>query len=203
MAGPETLDRVGFAAAVRRFGPELRVYCIRLCGGREALGDEILQSAFQVAWTRRETFRGGNLRAWLYCIARQQGLWRLRSERRYVDLAPERLAALCEEAAPEPEEGPDPAQVARMRDCFEELPPVDRTLVQAAYGLRPLPPEVVEGAGGDAPERLTYEELGRVLEIEHGGAWTPDRVRMRLKRALARMLTRMGAAATPPGEGRP
>lgn len=185
------IDAGAFTDWVRRFGPELRLYSLKLTGGRAALADEILQSAYQVAWTRREDFKGGNVRAWLYCITRQQGLYRLRSEGRYVEIAPERLRRLAER--PLREDGPpDPERLAALRGCFGCLAPVDKAIVQMAYGLS-QGPEAVEGE-----RRPTYEEIGRALGPELGGPMSPDGVRMRLKRALARLLRCMSER-----EGRP
>jgi len=141
----------------------------------------VLQSAFSVAWAKRASFEGGNARAWLYCIARQQGLWRLRKEGRYVDIAPERLRRLVGSAAVA-EDTVDPERLVKMKACVGRLNELDQAIVQMAFGLRRGPDEL--GDGG----RLTYSEIGRVLAKEHGTKLSPDGVRMRLKRALASML---------------
>ena len=184
MAQEPSIDERVFTEWVRAYGPELRQYCLRLTGGRRALADEILQSAFSVAWTKRGSFKGGNSRAWLYCIVRHQGLWRMRREGRSVEMGPEGLRRLIGSASGT-DNAPDPERLQEMKACFGKLSAVDQTIIELAYGLRRGPEEM--GDGG----KLTYAEIGRVLAAEHGRKLRPDGVRMRLKRALATLLREM------------
>lgn len=139
-----------------------------------------------MAWSKRAQFTGGNIRAWLYCIARQQGLYRLRAEGRYIDVAPERLQRVVEASRVATDPGIDPARLQKLKDCFAKLACPDDAIVSMAYGLRPLPPEL------EGEKRLTYQEMADILSQELDEPFKPDRVRMRLKRALTRLLKCMG-----------
>jgi len=175
------ITRTNFRDLVRQHGPELRVYCQRMVGGREAVADEILQQSFQVAWARRETFQGGNLRSWLYAIVRRQALGTIRREVRYHALAPVGLHRLIDAAQEPLEDSRETRDRLRiLHACFASLKALDATIVQVSYGLG-------NPDSAEALDRLTYAEIGQLLQKRYGERFQPDRVRMRLKRALLQL----------------
>ena len=178
-----TITQESFRKLVSRYGPELRRYCRRMTNNSGELADEILQLSFQAVWSQRASYQGGNPRKWLYEITRRQTLYCLRRESRYQALAPDALHALLDKEAPtdEREASPDPETRQQLRICFERLQPEDAMIVQLAYGLWG------KNESPDTRKSLTYQEIGEGVGRRFHKTFSPDRVRMRLKRTLARM----------------
>jgi len=78
------IDEATFGALLERHRRELHVHCYRmLCSFDEA--EDLVQETFLRAWRRREQFQGGPwFRAWLYRIATNACLDRIRRDRRRV-----------------------------------------------------------------------------------------------------------------------
>ncbi|PZF86418.1 RNA polymerase subunit sigma-70 [Jiangella anatolica] len=80
-----------FPAAIHQHRRELHVHCYRMLGSFDD-AEEVVQEALLRAWTHRDSFDGGNLRAWLYRIATNACLDLLRQRNR----RPEQVRSFAE-----------------------------------------------------------------------------------------------------------
>jgi RNA polymerase sigma-70 factor (ECF subfamily) len=83
---------VTFGELLERHEREIFVYVLRLTGNR-ADADDLYQETFLAAFRAWPPPRAGNERAWLYKIATNKAIDRVRRARRVVPLADLRLAA--------------------------------------------------------------------------------------------------------------
>jgi RNA polymerase sigma-70 factor (ECF subfamily) len=154
-------DTVAFETLIRRHGPLMRAYAIRLLGSAiEA--DDALQNAFYIAWQRLPELRDGSaVRSWLMRIVSRQAFSQLRSK-------PKTESAVVLEALPNTEDvQPENvairgAQLAALSAALARIPEDQRQ----CWLLR----EVVG---------LSYDEIAQEL------AMTPGMVRGKLARARA------------------
>ena len=86
-------DVRAFAVLVRRHGPFLRAYAIRMLGST-AECDDVVQDTFVTAWSQLEQLRDtGAVRGWRVRIATRKALDRIRARREHAELAEQDLAA--------------------------------------------------------------------------------------------------------------
>lgn len=68
-------DQDAFDAIVRRHGPGMYRYALRMVGGHEADAGEVVQEAFVSAWKNIATFEArSSLRTWLYRLASRRAV---------------------------------------------------------------------------------------------------------------------------------
>ena len=164
------------------------------------IAEEVVQDAFLRLWNRAESFdpSKGSLAAWLYAVAHNRSIDRLRAARRRPDLvvpgsaagsgadpaeATDRLGSggiVVGGAAPTP--GPEEAATAAarsdaIRTALAALPDVERTVILLAY----------------------QAELSQV-EIAERLGWPLGTVKTRTRRALLRLREALGAEYMPGGE---
>ncbi|HEV8118804.1 MAG TPA: RNA polymerase sigma factor [Thermoanaerobaculia bacterium] len=132
-----------FSSLYRRYAADVFRFALYLTGNR-ADAEDITSETFVRAWTSSEPIRVETLKGYLFTIARNLHLQRLRKTRRDVPL-PEEM--------PDPQAGP--LDRAQQKDTFravlarlQELPEADRSAVL----LR-------------AVEGLSYEEIARALHL--------------------------------------
>jgi RNA polymerase sigma-70 factor (ECF subfamily) len=167
-------DRAAFAALFVHFAPRVKGYLVKR-GVEQAAADELAQDAMLTIWTKARYFdpaRGG-VSTWLFTVARNSLIDRIRRERRpeYDPLDP----ALIAEPA-----GPDIAVertrfTALLKAALAELPEEQAQVVVHVYG---------EGKSLNDVAATTNTPLGTV--------------KTRMRPALARLRTRM-----PPEHGKP
>src|SRR5262249_17985713 len=119
--------------------------------------EDVVQEAWVRAWRYRDSFRGGNLRAWLLALVRNTGYTWLERNRPSGEGATVPLDALPGPALPA-DEASDPAKV------IERLS--DRALVTEA--LERLPAEQREILVLREMEDLAYKEIADILEVPIG-----------------------------------
>ncbi|MFC3675819.1 sigma-70 family RNA polymerase sigma factor [Ferrovibrio xuzhouensis] len=126
-------DRVAFASLYAYFAPRLKSHLMRL-GAPEDVAEELVQESMVTAWRRAATFdpQQASAATWLFTIARNKRIDRLRRERRPAfDPAD---PALVPDPEPAPDSGVDAAQAeARMRSALDSLPPDQMRLLQLAF----------------------------------------------------------------------
>ncbi len=174
LAVARSQDRAAFAALFAHFAPRVKGYLVRR-GVENAAADELVQDVMLTVWTKARYFdpaRGG-VSTWLFTVARNSLIDRVRRERRpeYDPLDP----MLIDEPA-----GPDVTVerarfAALLKTALAELPEEQALVVAQVYG---------EGKSLNDVATATNTPLGTV------------KTRMRL--ALARLRTRM-----PPDDGKP
>ena len=78
-------DKSAFSVLVERHRHELQAHTYRMLRSRED-SEDLTQETFLRAWHRRETFRGGSFRSWLYRIATNACLTALQKPSRRLQM---------------------------------------------------------------------------------------------------------------------
>lgn len=129
----ESGDRAAFAALYAHFAPRLKAYMMRL-GAADDIAEELAQDTLATAWRRAVSFDAAqaSLATWLFTIARNRRIDRLRRERRpEFDPAD---PALLPDAEPAPDRGIDLAQAeTRLRAALRSLPAEQTRLLELAF----------------------------------------------------------------------
>jgi RNA polymerase sigma factor (sigma-70 family) len=156
--------------SIIEFIPRLRRYARALVGDRY-VADDLVQDTLERAWNKFHLWRpGSDLRAWLFTIMHNVFVNQARRRRYEVEQSIDEVPAV--------------ALRATQGDQLE-LQDVDRA-------LRSLPIEQREVVLLIAVEQLTYEEVGRTLDIPIGT------VMSRLSRARERMRQLLGGQTPMP-----
>jgi len=165
-------DRACFLRIYDHFMPRLCVY-LRGLGSPEAVAEELAQECLLRVWLRAAEFNPaqGALSTWLYRIARNLHIDRVRRERSW-----NQVEAAVEEAAAE--DGLDRttaeqfADQARLRQRINELPAVQARLVRMSYF-----------------EAKSHSEIASALGMPLGT------VKSHLRRAFLQLQAKVGGAA--------
>ena len=157
-----------FGALYSRHAPEVFRFALHLTGDRDE-AEDITSEAFVRAWASPGPIRAATVKGYLYTIARNLFLQRLRKRRRHVGL---------EDELPDPRPGPD-AQA-------EQSSEVDAALA----GLRRLPEVDRAALVMRAMEDMSYEEIARALGISLAA------VKVRIHRARRALLAMRDAGQT-------
>ena len=126
-------DRAAFAELFAFFAPRLKAFMIR-GGATPDLAEELAQEAMIQVWRRADSFDPARAAAstWIYTIARNKRIDRLRRERRPEISEEEYVAALGE-----PERGDDAAERSedetRLARSLETLPDDQALVVRMAF----------------------------------------------------------------------
>ena len=126
-------DRAAFAELFAFFAPRLKAFMIR-GGAAPDLAEELAQEAMIQVWRRAESFDPARAAAstWIYTIARNKRIDRLRRERRPEISEEEYVAVLGE-----PERGDDAAERSedetRLARSLETLPDDQGLVVRMAF----------------------------------------------------------------------
>jgi RNA polymerase sigma-70 factor (ECF subfamily) len=126
-------DRAAFIALFGHFAPRVKAYLVRL-GADDASAEELAQEVLLAVWRRAASFNPAlaSVSTWVFTIARNKRIDRLRRERR-PEIDPDDPAL-----APEPEPAADAAFDAaqsgnRLRDAIASLPEEQSRLLVMAY----------------------------------------------------------------------
>src|SRR6185503_3590398 len=126
-------DRAAFAELFQHFAPRLKAFMIK--GGADGdTAEELAQEAMIQVWRRAESFDPSRAAAstWIYTIARNKRIDRLRRERRPPMSEEEYVSALGE-----PERGDQAAERSqaevRLARSLETLPEDQATVVKMAF----------------------------------------------------------------------
>lgn len=129
----EAGDRAAFAALYEHFAPRLKAWLMRL-GASEDVAEELMQESLITAWRRAASFdpAQASVATWLFTIARNKRIDRLRRERRpEIDPSDPLLV-------PEPEPAPDALvdaaqDEAQLRAALQDLPEEQLHLLRLAF----------------------------------------------------------------------
>ncbi len=156
-------SKTAFAELVRRYGEGLFGYLIRMSGNRDQ-AEDLVQETFKRVHEKAHTFRGTQLKSWLFTIATRVAIDSLR-KRKHIRLVSLNQQADCSDEACEQLEtlavadnSCEPSQEVvlteqkeQVRQAIESLPARQRaTLVLAYY------------------QELSYREVAEVLGCSIG-----------------------------------
>jgi RNA polymerase sigma factor (sigma-70 family) len=126
-------DRNAFALLYEHFAPRVKAYLMRL-GTADDVAEELTQESLIAAWRRARSYDPvqASVATWLFTIARNRRIDRLRRERRpEFDIND---PALVPDPEPAPDQGLDIAQdEARLRAALTLLPEEQMRLLQLAF----------------------------------------------------------------------
>jgi len=153
-------ERLAFTHLVEAFHADMARLAYLICGGNRELAEDVVQSAWTIAWSRLGTLRDpARIRAWLLSVTANEARQILRQQRQAVavrlEYAEERLSAPDAFAS---------ADALDMANVLARLKPEERALIGLRYA-----------AGLDSAE------IGQVLGMSASG------VRSRLDRLLDRL----------------
>jgi RNA polymerase sigma factor (sigma-70 family) len=169
-------DRVAFGQMYDRYADRLHDFCVGMLRDRDGAAD-CVQDAFCIAATRLPQLRGPDkLRPWLYSIARNEALRRLRERRRETP-----SEELPDEMSHEP--GPDTlAARSELADLIAEaaggLSDRDQAVLELAYRHGLDGPELAEALGVSQTNANTMVvRLRATIERSLGALLVSRRVR--------------------------
>jgi len=140
-------DRAAFAALFRHFAPRIQAYMMKL-GADRATAEELVQDAMLTVWARAQTFDPAlsSAATWVFTIARNKRIDRLRHEARPApDPQDPALAALPQAT---PEEDTQIAQSGqRLRAAMQTLSPEQSEVLRLSYFEERTQTEIAEQSG--------------------------------------------------------
>lgn len=162
-------DRAAFGVLVRRHGPSLYRYALRMLDGDHQSAEDAVQDGFADAWAHLPGFRGeSSVHTWLFRVGANRVLAE-RRRRRPVPVDDRLLAGRLEADHEGPARRAEGADLWAMLDlALSELPWRQR----ASWILREL-------------EGLSYDDIATILQT------TPTVVRGQLHRARGALAVRM------------
>lgn len=126
-------DQQAFRSLFQHFAPRVKGY-VRKLGADDSAAEELVQDVMLTVWQRAETFDPdlASAATWIYTIARNRRIDRIRQERR-PELLPDEVF-LDNEDAPPPDRQVQAAQEAlRLRAVMGGLPPEQAEVLRLAY----------------------------------------------------------------------
>ncbi len=157
-------DQQAFQELFRLYGPRIKALMMRQ-GADSAAAEDIAQETLFTVWRKAHLFTAqkGSLATWLFTIARNLRIDRIRRQAPYQDL-PEELNEIADD-----DDLPDEAlnrnqQSERIRSILEALPPEQHEVVHLSY-IDGLSHSEIAGALGvpmgtvKSRMRLAYEKI--------------------------------------------
>ncbi len=147
----ETQDERAFAALFKSFAPRIKGYMIRQ-GANADLAEELAQEALTTVWRKAALYSPdkGNPTTWIYTIARNLRIDRLRRERAWQPLPESHAEQACE--------GPTPDDVVSEQERGERV----------REALKNLPAEQVEIVTLSFVAGLSHSEIADRLDVPLG-----------------------------------
>ena len=177
MSAPPDIEET-FVQLVVSHQAALHAFVLALMPGHPE-ADDVVQEVNAALWQKRGEFQvGTQFKAWMLSVARFKvmALWRDQKRRKVLSVPDETLHLLVEEAAEVCYDAEDPRHLA-LRQCIQQLPQGDRTLILRRY---------FKGYSLDQVAR----EMGRKAENLKGSL---HRIRLNL-RTCVRRKTEFGRA---------
>ncbi len=126
-------DPEAFSTIVREYSPRLMNLALGIVRQRE-VAEDVVQDSLVKAYEKLSTWRGdSSLSTWLYRIVYTTAVSSLRAPKRFLDdpIAVDRAATL--QADDEGGWQLTEHNIAKMRRALDELPPLDRTMINLFY----------------------------------------------------------------------
>jgi RNA polymerase sigma factor (sigma-70 family) len=151
-AGREALEELW-----KRHGPKVRAGCLRVLRDPDA-AEDVAQDTILRAWERLEGYRPGDFAAWLWTIARNLCLNRLRSAAVRLEIQwPKELDV----TGPEGGAGRDREEAERVLALLERLPERQRVVLKLFYLDEKSYGEIVRISGYSMSEVKSAIQNGR------------------------------------------
>lgn len=130
----EAKDEAAFRQLFEAYRPRLRSFMLR-SGANSDTADELVQEAMLSVWRKAALYQPdkGTVSAWIFAIARNLRIDRLRREFDWQELPPEMEQVLPADTTPPDEEVSDRQRQSRVRSVLSELGPEQREIVTLAY----------------------------------------------------------------------
>lgn len=162
-------DAVAFAQLFQEYAPRVKAYMMRQ-GADAGTAEELAQETLATVWRKAHLYSSdkGSAATWIFTIARNLRIDRLRREVAWVELPPER------DQQPSPDPAPDETVVAgerekRVKAALAALPADQAQVVQLSY-VEGLSHSEIAGRMGlplgtvKSRMRLAYEKIRQAVE---------------------------------------
>lgn len=162
-------DRREFAALYDRYVSLIYRYCLVRLGNRQE-AEDVTSEVFLKAFTRLDSFRGQNFSAWLYRIAHNAVVDRLRSRRQHAPLDDIQLTGTSEQGAQ------NRVEQELLRQHVSALPEDQRSVVELRLaGWTDRRTAEALGKSVDAVKKLHFRAVRRLRgQILNRGARKGD-----------------------------
>jgi RNA polymerase sigma-70 factor, ECF subfamily len=129
----EGADPAAFRELYDTYGPRVKAYMMRR-GADSGTAEDLAQETLLTVWRKAALYAGdrGSMTTWVFAIARNLRIDRLRREVPWQELPEWRNAEASEEALPDEALAEKQRQV-RVQTALAELPPDQQQVVQLAY----------------------------------------------------------------------
>ena len=129
----ERTDQAAFRELYEAYGPRIKAYMMRK-GADAGTAEDLAQETLLTVWRKASLYAGdkGSITTWVFTIARNLRIDRLRREVPWQELPEERVAQPSEEAAPD-EALAEKQRQARVQSALADLPADQREVVALAY----------------------------------------------------------------------
>lgn len=129
----ERADRAAFRELYETYGPRVKAYMMRK-GADAGTAEDLAQETLLTVWRKASLYAGdkGSMTTWVFTIARNLRIDRLRREVPWQELPEWRLAEASEEALPD-EALAEKQQQVRLQAALTDLPADQREVVTLAY----------------------------------------------------------------------
>jgi RNA polymerase sigma-70 factor (ECF subfamily) len=129
----ERTDPAAFRELYEAYGPRVKAYMMRK-GADAGTAEDLAQETLLTVWRKAALYAGdkGSLTTWVFTIARNLRIDRLRREVPWQELPEERVAEASDEAAPD-EAVAEKQRQARVQAALAKLPADQQEVVVLAY----------------------------------------------------------------------
>ncbi len=129
----ERTDPAAFRELYEAYGPRVKAYMMRK-GADAGTAEDLAQETLLTVWRKAGLYAGdrGSMTTWVFAIARNLRIDRLRREVPWQELPEGRLAEASSEPLPD-EAMAEKERQLRVQGALAELPPEQREVVSLAY----------------------------------------------------------------------
>jgi RNA polymerase sigma-70 factor (ECF subfamily) len=165
----ERADPAAFRELYEAYGPRVKAYMMRK-GADAGTAEDLAQETLLTVWRKAALYAGekGSMTTWVFAIARNLRIDRLRREIPWQELPEGRLAEASSE--PQPDEAmAEKEQQQRVQAALANLPPEQKEVVSLAYLEGLSHSEIAERLGlplGTVKSRMriAYQKVRQTLE---------------------------------------
>jgi RNA polymerase sigma-70 factor, ECF subfamily len=165
----ERADPAAFRELYEAYGPRVKAYMMRR-GADAGTAEDLAQETLLTVWRKAALYAGekGSMTTWVFAIARNLRIDRLRREVPWQELPEGRMAEASDEPLPDEVMGEKERQ-ERVQAALADLPPEQKEVVSLAYLEGLSHSEIAERLGvplGTVKSRMriAYQKIRQALE---------------------------------------